>query len=179
MGRGILGQLAVETGDASLGLEMLSGFHEMLRAQRYGLLLAVFSAPLAQALASLGRTHEALEVIEFALSRVEQGGGSFDFPELLRIKATLLAAISGPDTPQAEQLLQRSIGLARSQATLAWELRATMSLAGLRLQQGRPAEALPQLQSVLDRFTEGRETTDLIRARRMLDEPKPRQGAGQ
>jgi hypothetical protein len=171
MGRGILGQLAVETGGAALGLEMLSAFHEMLRGQHYGLLLAVFSAPLSQALADLGRGREALEAIDFALGWAERGGGAFDWPELLRIKGTLLAAAAtGPDTHEAEQLLLRSIEMARCHSILAWELRSIMSLSRLQLQQGRAAEAHTQLQAVLERFTEGWGTTDLLRAKRMLEE---------
>jgi predicted ATPase len=50
-----------------------------------------------------------------------------------------------------------------------WELRSAMSLARLRVRQGRHDEAWQILAPVYDRFTEGFEMTDLSCARRMLE----------
>jgi predicted ATPase len=52
---------------------------------------------------------------------------------------------------------------------LSWELRAATSLAQLRRDQGRSAEALALLQPVYNRFTEGFDTTDLKVAKALLD----------
>ncbi len=52
-----------------------------------------------------------------------------------------------------------------------YELRATMSLANLRLAQGRPpAEARVELATIYDWFTEGFDTPDLKDAKALLDE---------
>jgi predicted ATPase len=58
--------------------------------------------------------------------------------------------------------------LAHRQGALTWELRAAISLAGLRRDQGRIDEARGDLARVADRFTEGFETEDLCTARQLL-----------
>jgi predicted ATPase len=50
-----------------------------------------------------------------------------------------------------------------------WELRAAVSLARLRRDQGRHAEARDLLAAVYGWFTEGFDTADLKEARALLD----------
>ena len=141
----------------------------MLRAANYGLLVAVFATPIAQALAQLGHLGEALERIDAAIAQVEDNGGSFDSPELLRVKGEILAThAEGAAASEAETLFQRSLDYARRQSALAWELRTANSLARLRQQQGRVAEARGVLEPVYSRFREGYGTADLVEARRIL-----------
>jgi len=59
--------------------------------------------------------------------------------------------------------------LARRQGALAWELRTAVSLARLKVRQGRQDIARQILAPVYDRFTEGFETADLRSARTMLE----------
>ncbi len=91
-GLGMKGHLAVIRGDASGGLTALLEFDAILRPANYCLMVAVFAMPIAQALAQLGHLGEALERIDAAIAQVEDNGGSFDSPELLRVKGTILAA---------------------------------------------------------------------------------------
>ena len=168
-GLGMKGHLAVIRGDASGGLVALREFDAMLRAANYGLLVAVFATPIAQALAQLGHLGEALERIDAAIAQVEDNGGSFDSPELLRVKGEILAThAEGAAASEAETLFQRSLDYARRQSALAWELRTANSLARLRQQQGRVAEARGVLEPVYSRFREGYGTADLVEARRIL-----------
>jgi predicted ATPase len=51
-----------------------------------------------------------------------------------------------------------------------WELRAAVSLAQLRRDQGRPADARELLAPVYAWFTEGFHTPDLKEAKALLDE---------
>jgi predicted ATPase len=53
--------------------------------------------------------------------------------------------------------------------TLAWELRAAISLARLWQSQGRSREARDLLARVYGRFTEGFGTADLREAKRLID----------
>ena len=59
--------------------------------------------------------------------------------------------------------------MAGEQDALFWQLRIALSLARLRVTQGRRNHARLVLAPVYDRFTEGFATTDLRAARAMLD----------
>jgi hypothetical protein len=63
-----------------------------------------------------------------------------------------------------------AIVIARTQKAKSWELRAATSLARLRREQGRPAEAHDPLAPVYGWFAEGFDTLDLTEAKALLDE---------
>jgi predicted ATPase/DNA-binding winged helix-turn-helix (wHTH) protein len=88
-------------------------------------------------------------------------------PELLRVRAG--RALAAGHAAEAEALLQQSLARARQDGTLSWELRTTTSLARLRMQQGRPAEAVEALGAVLCQFTEGHDTADVREAVALRD----------
>jgi predicted ATPase len=91
-------------------------------------------------------------------------------PELLRIKADILARAPRAHLIQAEEYFLKSLQLAASQAALAWELRTTTSLARFWLRQDRIHEARDKLAPVIDRFSEGFESAALKAARLLLSE---------
>jgi predicted ATPase len=68
--------------------------------------------------------------------------------------------------------LQYSRGLiiARAQSARLWELRAAKGLTRLWREAGRLDEARALLTAVLDSFTEGLDTPDLMEGRTILDE---------
>ena len=76
---------------------------------------------------------------------------------------------SGDALRGAEECLQQALDWAGCDGTLAWELRAAISLARLRRDQGQQAGARDLLASVCDRFTEGFGTADLREAKRLID----------
>jgi predicted ATPase len=69
----------------------------------------------------------------------------------------------------AEALYRKAMGIAAEQQAKLWELRAAVSLAWLRLNQGRRDEARELVGPVYDWFTEGFNTPDLKEAKAMLD----------
>ena len=69
----------------------------------------------------------------------------------------------------AETAIEKAIAVARRQNAKPWELRAAMSLARLRRQQGRPQEAAALLAPIYAWFTEGFDTADLKEAKTLLD----------
>jgi hypothetical protein len=90
-------------------------------------------------------------------------------PELLRVDAELLLWHDVPDAVSAAEVkLLRALEIARRQSALSWELRVAMSLARFWRRHGRADEALHLLASTYGRFTEGFETSDLIRARNLM-----------
>ena len=70
----------------------------------------------------------------------------------------------------AEELYAKALSIAREQEAKLWELRAAVSLAQLRRDQGRRAEARDLLAPVYGWFTEGFDTPDLREAKALLDE---------
>jgi predicted ATPase len=64
--------------------------------------------------------------------------------------------------------VRQALDEARRQGSLAWELRAAMSLARRLGDQGRLAEASAILRPVYDQFVEGADTADLVAAKRLL-----------
>jgi len=63
----------------------------------------------------------------------------------------------------------RALAEARRQCTLAWELRAALTLARLRARQERGQEGRELVSSVCARFSEGFEMRDLQAARELVE----------
>jgi predicted ATPase/DNA-binding winged helix-turn-helix (wHTH) protein len=91
--------------------------------------------------------------------------------EIFRVRG-LFARAQGDDRA-AEQHMQDGLALARKQGALSWELRLTMSLAGL-WSNHRPKEALRALESVHARYTEGHGSADLTAAKSLIEELRAR-----
>jgi predicted ATPase len=104
------------------------------------------------------------------IRRAERGLSGWCVPEVLRV-AGELALRSGEPGAQAKATgyFQRSLQMAAEQQARGWELRTTISLARLWQNEGRPAQARTALAAVSARFSEGFATTDLIRARCLLE----------
>ncbi|WP_128927072.1 ATP-binding protein [Bradyrhizobium guangxiense] len=165
---GFRAQGMIARGEATGGVELLRSALPRLHADRYELYASAFAADLAQGLVALGRLPEAGDILHETIARLEQEGGAFDMPELLRVRGEL-AAHRG-DLEAAEASLVASAGLAERQGALSWRLRTEMSLVRLRKRQGVP-NPLGELASTYARFSEGFETADLRAARLMLDQP--------
>jgi predicted ATPase/DNA-binding winged helix-turn-helix (wHTH) protein len=105
-----------------------------------------------------------------AIARAENGLAGWCAAELLRVKAEALLREADTNAAAAEGLLRRSLQMAREQGALSWELRAATSLARLLHQRHCTREAHHLLISVRDRFTEGFETTDLVKAGTLLED---------
>ncbi len=98
----------------------------------------------------------------------ERTGERFFAAELNRHKGQLL--LRRGHSEAAEELYRKALNIAEEQEAKLWELRAAASLARLRRDQGRPAEARDLLAPVYGWFTEGFDTPDLKEAKALLDE---------
>lgn len=103
-----------------------------------------------------------------ALQIVERTGERWFAAELNRRKGQVVLRQGHPET--AEQHYRKALSIAREQEAKLWELRAAVSLARLRREQGRRTEARDLLAPVYDWFTEGFETADLKEAKAVLDQ---------
>jgi predicted ATPase len=105
------------------------------------------------------------EAIELAARTDERMWGA----ELERIRGEL-RSLQGVLPDDMEAHFERALAMARGQNAKAFELRAAVSLARLRRDQGRRAEAHDLLAPIYDWFTEGFDTQDLKEAKALLDD---------
>jgi len=125
-------------------------------------------ALLARAHEIAGQIEESLTLLDDALQIVERTGARWFAAELNRHKGRLL--LRQGHSEAAEELYRKALSIAREQEAKLWELRAAVSLAQLRRDQGRRAEARDLLAPVYGWFTEGFDTPDLREAKALLDE---------
>jgi predicted ATPase len=140
----------------------------MQKTERNASFVTVYAGALAEGLAAMDSLDEGLATIEGAIVEAERRGGTFDLPELLRIKGVLRASRS-PSDEAVDVALSAAIELARRQGALAWELRATTALTREALKRGGPPDALQDLSAIYAKFTEGMGTPDLQAARSLLE----------
>jgi predicted ATPase len=123
-------------------------------------------ALLARACEIAGQVEEAVDLLDDALQIIERTGERWLEAELYRHKGQLLRQ---GHTEAAEELYRKALSIAEEQEAKLWELRAAASLARLRRDQGRHAEAHDLLAPVYGWFTEGFDTADLKEAKALLE----------
>jgi predicted ATPase len=122
-----------------------------------------------EAVARQSDLREGLAAIDEAIALCEATGQIVVIPEVVRIKGNVIRWQDPPRWRQAADCYRRSIDLARRDGTLAWEIRAAISLVKLTRAQGGDTEAEDALDSAYGRFSEGFGSGDLVRARALLD----------
>jgi predicted ATPase len=123
---------------------------------------------LAVAHAGLGESEIGLGLLDEAILTVEKTHERLFEAELHRLRGELL--LRSGNGGAAEAAFEGALTVARSQGARMWELRAAMSFARLRRDQGRHREAKDLLAPVYGWFTEGFDTSDLKDAKALLDE---------
>ena len=123
---------------------------------------------MAEAFEIAGQISEASALLDNAFQIVEQTGERWFAAELTRRKGELRRRQGHPEA--AEELYRQALHITGQQEAKLWELRAAVSLARLRRDQGRPVEARDLAAPVYGWFTEGFDTPDLKEAKALLDE---------
>jgi predicted ATPase len=168
LGTILRGWVKVENGEVAEGISLLRSGSTAHCATGAELLVPHHTALLARACEIAGQVEEALALLDEALQIVERTGERWFAPELNRHKGRLLLRQGHAEA--AEELYRKALNIAEEQGAKLWELRAAASLARLRRDQGRPAEARNLLAPVYGWFTEGFDTQDLKEAKALLDE---------
>ncbi len=168
VGRGVKGELAIRRGDAAGGVETIRTCLRELHDAGYELLTTTFNIALVQGLLALGQIEQSAGLIDDAIRLVARSGDHLYTPELLRMRARVLAEMPEPQIEDAEACLMQSLELSRAKGAKAWELRAAIDLAGLFDKRGQHEQAKRLLRSSLDGFAEGSETADIRAADALL-----------
>jgi predicted ATPase len=162
------GWVKVKNGDVDEGMFLLRSGSAAYRATGAEAWTPYHIALLARACEIAGQIEEAVDLLDDALQIVERTGERWVAAELNRHKGRLL--LHQGHTDSAEELYRKALSIAEEQGAKLWELRAAASLARLRRDQGRRAEARELLAPVYGWFTEGLGTPDLVEAKALLDE---------
>jgi predicted ATPase len=162
------GWLKAKSGDVAEGISLLRSGSAAYHSTGAELWMPSFITLLARACEIAGQVEEAVTLSDGALQTVERTGERWLEAELYRHKGQLLLRQGHPEA--AEELYRKALRIAREQGAKLWELRAAASLARLRRDQGRRAEARDLLAPVYGWFTEGFDTPDLKEAKALLDE---------
>jgi predicted ATPase len=150
------------------GISLVRSGSTAYRATGAELWMPHYIALLARACEIAGQIEEAVTQLDDALQVAERTEAPWFAAELNRHKSQLLLRQGHSET--AEELYREALSIAREQEAKLWELRAAVSLARLRRDQGRPAEARDLLARVYSWFTEGFDTPDLKEAKALLDD---------
>jgi pentatricopeptide repeat protein len=158
-----LGQLEQGLTEMEAGV---AGFRRLggVPSQQYTIAL------LAQGYARMGRTEEALAMLNEALAHIERTGETVEQAEMLRLKGELLLMRDSAAAAEAEICFRAALEVARAQEARWWELRATVTLARLLRDTNRLDEARTTLVEIYNWFTEGFDLPDLKEARALLDQ---------
>jgi predicted ATPase len=127
-------------------------------------------AYLARCYSMMGRTDEAVRMLNEALAHVERSGEKFWQAEMRRLNGEVLLVHRRTATASAEACFRAALEVARAQEAKWWELRASASLARLLRDTDRRDEARTMLAEIFSWFTEGFDLPDLKDAKALLDE---------
>ena len=159
-----------------LGKEFAAGYKLMKQGNDFWNLAggricnALFWSWMSMGLGGMGKTAEALELIERAISHCRETGDCYMEPECLRIKGELLLLAENTDDTRVDAVFHQAIQLAQGHKAKSWELRAATSLAKLWRSRDKRTEARDLLAPVYDWFAEGFDTADLKAAKLLLEE---------
>jgi predicted ATPase len=167
LGTTFRGWVKVKAGDVAQGLCLLRRGSATNRATGAEHMMPYSLALLAEAYEIAGQTKDAMTQLDEALEIVERTGERWFAPKLYRHKGQLL--LGQGHSEAAEELYYTASTIAREQEAKLWELRTAMSLAQLRRDQRRRAEARDLLVPVCGWFTEGFGTPDLKGAEALLE----------
>ncbi len=162
------GALLISRNDPQRGIETIEEAIPQIRANRQNNINASAACWLAIGLANVGKFDEAYQVVRTARRDGVRSAEGMVLPELLRIQAQILVALSPANQARAARLLMRACRVARRQSALSWELRAAMDLSRLRTGQDGCGHARSLLATTYRSFSEGFATADLRAAAQLL-----------
>jgi predicted ATPase len=170
MGAMFEGCIFAVTGEPAKAVSSIVSAIEPYQSTGATLCMPLYLSYLARAHAELGQFEDARRSIGEALATLQTMGTKWLEADVHRIRGEIELMSPERDEGEAQASFERALGVARAQQARSWELRAATSLARLKCDQGKRAEAHAVLAPVYGWFTEGFGTLDLKQAGALLDE---------
>jgi predicted ATPase len=162
------GWVLTQTGRASDAVSIGAAAVTAMRSTGATAYAPWYMSYLAIAHAELGQFGDAWRCIADAIKAAETTGERWCDAEIYRAAADVALMEPNRDQVKIDAYLNRALAAAREQEAASLELRVAISMARLRQQKGKHAEARNFVAPILERFTEGLETADLIEAKSLL-----------
>jgi predicted ATPase len=164
------GCLLALIGKASDAVQTITSGLTAMRSTGTTMWMPLWLSYLARANAEIGQFDNARRDIGEAMAAVETAKERWCEAEVNRIAGEIALLSPEPHVAKAEAYFERALAVAREQQAKSWELRAAMSMARLRRDQGRQMQARDFLAPIHGWFTEGFATIDLKQAKVLLGE---------
>ncbi len=163
-----LGEAMARQGRHQEGIEKIqNGISDEIAHNSRCSLIGAYRA-LAEAQLNAGLIDQGMDTLSKTMSLAESMGENLWKPELFRIEAAFLMRKN--DEIGAEESLLKSIRIAQQQEAKSWELRSVVDLARLWAKQGKYEEARQILIDIIEWFTEGFDSIDMVTAKNLLSE---------
>ncbi len=142
---------------------------EEYRTSGYQLGITALYVLLADSICPAGKSNTRMKSSKRTTTAEDNSERIFE-PELLRLKAkTTMAGDASEAMNTAIALLRQGLAIANDQRAVSLALRIATDLAALETTQGERQNGRECLAPIYARFTEGYDTSDLKRARSLLD----------
>ncbi len=164
------GYVLTLTGKATKAVEMVTSGIDLWRSAGSTIFTPEHEFMLAIAYADSGQFDQAWRCIGEAMTAMQATKERWCEAEAHRVAGEIAFKSPQPDVAKAQAYFEHSLTVARAQQARSWELRAAMSLARLLTDQGKRQTAHDLLAPIYDWFTEGFDTSDLLKAKALLDE---------
>ena len=170
VGMSLRGCLFAQTGKPTDAVQTITAGITAFRSTGATVWVPLYLSHLARAYAELGHFDDAWRFMGEAMTTVETTKERWCEADIHRTAGEIALMSTEPDATKAQAHFERAFAVARQQQAKSWELRAAMSMARLRRDQGKRDEARDLLAPVYGWFTEGFHTLDLKEAKALLDE---------
>jgi predicted ATPase len=152
------------------GLQLLQQGLENLEATAPNPWRPGFLLLLAEIHLNGGETHQALSALENALQLAEQTGERIWVAGIHLLFGKAILSQDLDNIQGAEARFKQALDVATEQGAKSLEIRAATDLACIWQAQGREVEAHKILTPIYEWFTEGFNTPDLIKAKKLLEQ---------
>jgi predicted ATPase len=162
------GSIFALTGKASDAVQVITSGHSAYRSTGATLFGPLFLSYLAIAHADPDEFDDVWCCISEAMTAVQTTKETWFEAEVNRIAGEITLLSPKSDAAKAQAYFDCALAIARAQQAKSWELRAAMSMARLKHDQGKRDEARDLLAPIYGWFTEGFDTLDLKEAKALL-----------